>query len=82
MSEELSLAEESSDYPDFNFTLCQLPELEHVIGETIIHHYYHNHHHHQCGVTKYNFVQSYRITAEKCCPLRMKEEVVVVCQPT
>ena len=35
MSEELSLAEESSDYPDFNFTLCQLPELEHVIGETI-----------------------------------------------
>ena len=36
MSEELSLAEESSDYPDFNFTLCQLPELEHVIGETTI----------------------------------------------
>ena len=35
MSEELSLAEESSDYPDFNFTLCQLPELEHVIGENI-----------------------------------------------
>ena len=35
MSEELSIAEESSDYPDFNFTLCQLPELEHVIGKTI-----------------------------------------------
>ena len=34
MSEELSIAEESSDYPDFNFTLCQLPELEHVIGKT------------------------------------------------
>jgi len=31
MSEELILAEESPDYPDFNFTLCQLPELEHVI---------------------------------------------------
>ena len=36
MSEELTIAEEYPDYPDFNFTLCQLPELEHVIGKNTI----------------------------------------------
>ena len=65
MSEELSIAEGSLDYPDFNFTLCQLPELEHVIGKiTTI----------TMVLPKYNnFVQSYRITAEKCCPWVTKE---------
>ena len=73
MSEELILAEESPDYPDFNFTLCHLPELEHVIGKittlTMV------------LLKSNNFVQSYRITAGKCCHWTRKE-AEEVSQPT
>ena len=35
MSSELSIAEQSEDYSDnFNFSLCELPELENVSGMT------------------------------------------------